>query len=58
MHLFLAIVEREVPAQFLGVPIRARHGRRFFVMRSKRKRNAAQFLPKVLAAEGSSFGSI
>jgi hypothetical protein len=58
MHLFLAIVKREVPTQFPRVPSGARQGRRLIVMCSKRKRNATQFLPKVLDAECSSSGSI
>jgi hypothetical protein len=58
MYLFLAIVKREVLAQFPGIPSRARHKIIPFLMRSMRKRNAAQFLLKVLVAKGSSSRSI
>jgi hypothetical protein len=51
MHLLLTMAQRKVPAQFLGLPSGARHRRRFSILHSARKRNTAQFLSKVPAAE-------
>jgi hypothetical protein len=51
MHLLLTMAQRKVPAQFLGLPSGARHRRRFSILHSARKRNSAQFLSKVPAAE-------
>jgi hypothetical protein len=58
MHLFFAIAQRKVLAQFTGVPSGAQHGRRFSILRSKRKRNIVQLLLKVPTAEGLGSGSI
>jgi hypothetical protein len=58
MHLLMAIAQRKVPAQLLGFPSEARYGRRFYVLFSKRKRNAPQFLPEVPATEGLGSRSI
>jgi hypothetical protein len=58
MHLFLAVVKKEVLAQFSRVPSGARHRRRFLVLCPVRKGNASQLLPKVPIAQGSSTGSI
>jgi hypothetical protein len=51
VHLLLATTQRKVPTQFLGVRSGARYGRRFSILRSARKRNTPQFLPKVFTAE-------
>jgi hypothetical protein len=54
MYIFLTVVKREVPAQFIGVPSGIGHGRRFLILHAVRKRNIFQFLLKVPTAQGSS----
>jgi hypothetical protein len=58
MHILLAAIEGEVPAQFSGVPSRAQYRRRFLVLHSMRKRNTTQLLSKVPTAKDLSSESL
>jgi hypothetical protein len=58
MHPFLVATNKKFLLNFQGIQAELNTEEDFFFLRSKRKRNAPQFLPEVFTAEGSGSGSI